>query len=132
MELSQVNVVELAATAQRTSTLTATGVDVRSYDGIAQIILTSSAATAGTSPTLDVKIQESDSLGSGYTDISGAAFAQVTDAADSTQMIALNIGEHKQYLRVIGTIGGTATPTFQFGVVMVANRESGRNASQSV
>ena len=92
----------------------------------------SSAATAGVTPTLNVKIQESDSLATGYTDISGAAFSEVTDAADATEMISLNIDETKQYIRVVGTIGGTSTPTFGFGVTMVAMRESGRNASQDV
>lgn len=132
MRIEQANVVELAANAERTSTLTATGVDVKDYDGTVQLILMSTAATAGTNPTLNVKIQESDAVGSGYEDVSGAAFAEVTDAADVTEMISLKIGELKRYIRVVGTIAGTSTPTFAFGVCMVGCLHAGRNASQAV
>jgi len=257
MDIGQSNIVELVANAVRTSTVTGTGVDIRAYGGTGQVVLQSSAATAGTSPTLDVKIQESadnvlavaqvetfdtvadssDSLdgtyfllydedGSvavwidtddsgttiptgasaadralevttiatdaidstvatavaavinadskfastatnetvtvthatagavsvgadgdagfitfaattagtdlSYSDISGATFSQVTDGADASEMVALNITDAKRYVRVIGTIGGTSTPTFGFGVSLVAVRESGRNASQDV
>lgn len=132
MNLLQANVVELAANAVRTSTLTATGVDVSDFDGPVQVILHTSAATVGTDPTLNVKIQESDTVGSGYTDVTGATFAEVTDAADSTEMIAFQIGARKKFLRVVGTIGGTSTPTFGFGVVMIGHKHAGRNSSQAV
>lgn len=114
------SVIELAASAVRTSTLTATGVDVSGYTGPINVVLMSSAATAGTTPTLNVKLQESDTIGSGYTDVSGATFTEVTDAADATEMITIkNVDELKKYVRVVGTIGGTSTPTFGFGVVAV-------------
>lgn len=132
MDLLQANVVELSAVAESTSTRTATGVDISKLSGPIQIILASSAATAGTTPSLNVKIQESDSSGSGYTDVSGATFTEVTDAADLTEMIALQADELKQYIRVVGTIAGTSTPTFQFGVVAVACNKAGRNSSQAV
>jgi hypothetical protein len=132
MSLYRANVVELAANAVRTSTLTATGFEIRPYAGIAQLTLQSSAATAGSSPTLDVTIEESDALASGYTAVSGAVFAEVTGAADVTEMIAINTDELKPYIRVVGTIGGTATPTFGFGVSMLGMLQAGRNASQVV
>lgn len=132
MRIEQANVVELAANAERTSTLTATGVDVKDYDGTVQVILMSTAATAGTTPALNVKIQHSDDSGSNYTDVSGATFAEVTDAGDVTQMIPLKVGELKRYIRVVGTITGTSTPTFAFGVCMVGCLHAGRNASQTV
>lgn len=130
--VNKLNIVELSANAQSTSTRTGTGVDIQQYDGLAKIIMMSGAASAGTTPTLDVKIQESDVVGSGYADVTGATFAQVTDAADSTEMIQLDLSGTKRFIRVIGTIGGTATPTFDFGVCMTAVRHSGTNASQAV
>src|SRR5262245_33404282 len=65
-------------------------------------------AVAGTSPTLDGKIQESDTSGSGYTDISGATFTQVT-VANTVQVISFD--RTKRYVRYVGTIGGSSTPT---------------------
>jgi len=132
MNAYQQNVVELIPNAVRSVSVDGTGVDVKDFNGVAHVILSTSAATAGTTPTLDVKLQESDALGSGYTDITGAAFTQVTDAADSTQMISFQVGEVKRYVRAVATIGGTVTPTFGFGVSMLAIRAAGRNASQAV
>jgi len=132
LTVNRLNIIELAGAAERTSTLTATGVDMRQYAGLAKIILLSSVATAGTTPTLDVKIEESDALASGYTDLAGATFAQVTDAADSTEAIQIDLSGTKRYIRVIGTIAGTSTPTFQFGVCAMAVRHGGTNSSQAV
>jgi hypothetical protein len=132
MNLTQANVLELAGNAVRTSTLTGTGVDVSELAGVVQVVLQSSAATSGTTPTLDVKLQESSTLGGSYTDIVGATFAQVTDAADSTEMIAVKIDAVKSFVRVVGTIDGTATPTFGFGVALVGVNQAGRNSSQAV
>jgi len=125
------NVIELAAGAVRTSTLTGTAVDLAGYDGVAHLILQSSAATAGTAPTLDCKLQDCATVGGSYADVTGATFAQVT-TSDSTEMITVKVQEIKQFVKLIGTIGGTATPTFGFGVSMVATRAHGRNASQAV
>lgn len=117
------NAVEMAANAVRTSTLTATGVDLSDYSGAMHFVLMSSAATAGTTPTLNVKLQHSDSLSTGYEDVSGATFTEVTDAADLTEMLTLDVDSMKQFVRVVGTIGGTSTPTFAFGVVAVGRTQ---------
>src|SRR5262245_49533168 len=65
-------------------------------------------AVGGTSPTLDGKIQESDSSGSGYSDVSGATFTQVT-AANNVQVIAFD--RTRRYVRYVGTVAGSSTPT---------------------
>lgn len=131
MRLDQANVVELVANAVRTSTLTpSTGVYVADFDGPCHLVLQSSAATAGTNPTLNVKLQHSDSAGSGFSD-AGVAFSEVTDAADLTEMLTVQVGDFKKYIRCVGTIAGTSTPTFGFGVTMLCCLQSGRNESQS-
>jgi len=132
MDIIEANVVELAPMAVRTSTYTGTGQDVSNYTGPCHVILQSSAATAGTTPTLAVKLQDSDVVGSGYEDVTGATFTGLTDAVDVTQMITIKPDELKKFVRVVGTIGGTATPTFGFGVSMVGVLQAGRNSSQTV
>jgi len=132
MKIEQANVVELIPAAVRTSTVTGSAVDTRALDGVCQIVLMSSAATAGTSPTLNVKLTHCATSGGSYTDVTGATFAQVTNAADSTQMIAVKAGELERYVKAVGTIGGTSTPTFGFGVALVGMNHAGRNASQAV
>lgn len=122
--LTQAVALALAPSGRRTSTLTGSAVDVLPYEGEALIVLNSSAAAAGTLPTLDVKVQHSDTTTSGdFADVAGAAFNQVTDAA-SLQMLKLNVSDLKRYLRVIGTIGGTSTPTFDFGVEFIGIKKA--------
>ena len=113
----------LAAAAQRTSTLTGTGIDVLDYEGVTLAVLNASAGT-GTTPTLDVKLQHSDD-DSTYADITGGAFTQVTDVAGTAgiQVLKVNVSDLKRYVRVIGTIAGT-TPSFEFGVEFVGIKKA--------
>jgi hypothetical protein len=97
--------------AARTSTVTGTGVDFLQGDGQC-FAVQHVGAVSGTTPTLDGKIQESDTSGSGYADISGATFTQVTA---STSLLVINFFRTKRYLRYVGTIGGT-TPSFTMAV----------------
>lgn len=83
------------------------GVDVLNYAAL--VIL--SAGTNGASGTVDVKIQESDD-DSTYTDWSGGAFTQVTEANDNATQEKEYTGI-KQYIRVVSTV---ATATCSFGV----------------
>lgn len=100
-----------------TATATATGaaVDTLGYNSAA--ITLEVGAVSGTTPTLDVKVQECDTSGGTYTDITGAAFTQVT-ASNNSQILrvdGLGVGSRKRYIRALGTIAGT-TPSFAFGV----------------
>ena len=113
----------LAAAARRTANLDGTGIDVLDYEGVALIVLNASAGT-GTNPTLDVKLQHSDD-DSTYADVTDGAFTQVTDEAETAgiQVMKVNVSDLKQYLRVIGTVGGT-TPSFDYGVEFVGIKKA--------
>ena len=63
---------------------------------------------AGTTPTLNMKMQESTD-GTTYTDITSGAFTQVT-ASSNVQMIPIE--PTKRYVRCTGTTGGT-NPVFE-------------------
>ncbi|NBT52114.1 MAG: hypothetical protein EBT12_11290 [Marivivens sp.] len=85
----------LLACDSRAASANGTGFDLEGSNGAegeAIVILASDAASAGTNPTLDVKLQESDASGSGYTDISGATFTQVTDS-QALEKISINTNE---------------------------------------
>lgn len=112
--------IALLPAAVNTSTATGTGVDISAYHGKLKVILDTAIGT-GTSPTLDVAVQTSDTLGSGYvalTDANGDAvvFAQVTDAAAVFTSIAVDTRDCLKHIRVVGTITGSATPTFTCSV----------------
>ena len=101
----------------RPTTLTAssngTGVDTQGY--LQGMVVLETGLVSGTSPTMSVKLQESDD-NSTFVDIAGAVFATVT-ASNNSQVLRireLNVAR-KRYLRAVATIGGT-TPSFSTGV----------------
>jgi hypothetical protein len=120
--LDKLEAVNFHATAARTATGSATGVDMQQYDGDFVLILDSAAGT-GTSPTLDVTVEHSDTLGGTYTAISGAAFTRVINAA-SHQRLVISKDEARRFVRVTYTIGGS-TPSFTFSVNGVGVRKYG-------
>ncbi len=110
-------------TAARTATGQTSGIDLRAYDGDVLFLL-DSAAGGGSSPTLDVTIEESADNSSFAAVASGAvAFTQVTGTA-SAQKVALNKDDAKRYVRIKYTIGGSS-PTFTFSVNAVGLKKYG-------
>jgi len=99
-------------TAARTATGQTSGIDLKDYDGDVVFLLDSAAGT-GTSPTLDVTIEDSAD-NSSFAAITGAAFTQVVGAA-SAQKLVVNKDSARRYVRVKYTITGT-TPSFTFSV----------------
>ena len=87
------------------------GVDTLGYNSAA--ISLETGAVTGTTPTLDVKIQDSAD-NSTFADLSTpVAFTQVT-AANNSQILrleGLNATGRRRYIRVVATVGGT-TPNF--------------------
>ena len=111
--LEKLQLFSCVATAAVTSTATSAAIDLKEYDGDVSLILTSAAGT-GSSPTLDVKVQDSDASGGTYGDLSGAAFTQVTDSV-SMQVITFSKDEAKRYIKIVQTVGGS-TPSFTFSI----------------
>jgi hypothetical protein len=91
--------------------------DLRPYDGDIRLILNANTV-GGTTPTLDVKIQESDD-GTTWTD-SGVAFTQVTSGS-SFQVLVATAEKFKRYIRAVDTVGGT-NPSFGRSVNLVAKK----------
>ena len=83
-------------------------------------ILDAAAASAGTDPTLDVKLVESDD-GEVWTDVSGAVFSEVS-ASPLQQAIPVHIESRKTFLAAAYTLGvsDTSTPSFAFSLNLVA------------
>lgn len=104
---------QISVPAVRTSTVTESGVDLRDYVGGYEITQ-DVGVVSGTSPTLDGKIQDSAD-NSAFADVSGATFTQVT-ATNNIQSIRIDVDAVRRYIRYVGTIGGTASPSFTMGV----------------
>lgn len=104
----------VSAPAANTATVTSAGVDMLAYEGSA-LAVQQVGVVSGTNPTWDGKFQDSADNSTGWADIAGATFAQVT-ATGNIQAIAIDVQACKRYVRYVGTIGGTSTPTFNSGV----------------
>jgi hypothetical protein len=120
--LDKLQLVSVHPTAARTSTGNGTAIDLQLLDGDLQLILDSAAGT-GTTPTMTVTVESSDTSGGVYTAISGAAFTQVTTTA-SQQAIVISKDEARRFVRIVHTIAGT-TPSFTFSVNGVGVRKYG-------
>lgn len=103
--------------AARTANANGTGVDLKNGLGSTHAVL-NVGTVSGTTPTLDVKMQESDD-DSTYTDIPGATFNQVT-AGNQRQVIRFL--RSKPYCRAVATVAGTS-PSFTFGVEVFGQKK---------
>ena len=106
----------LLSARQIPSTTTGAAVDVHLLKGKGKIVLNCGAATAGSSPTCTVKVTHCATSGGTYTDVTGLAFAQVTSTA-SVQQLYCDFDSLHPFVKIVATVGGTSTPTFQLGVV---------------
>lgn len=114
---NRTTVFELAPAAVRTATANGTGVDIQGYREVLKIMLNVGTVT-GTTPTLNVKIQDSED-NSTYADVTGLAFAQVTAAGNWS--IGVNTRAVRSHIRVVMTIAGS-TPSFPCTILAVGQR----------
>lgn len=85
------------------------GVDCRGWKNLKVIL---PVGAVGASATMDVKLQES-SDDSTYTDITGAAFTQLTNARQNTKrLMEVFLPDRKRYIRAVGTYGGSGSALF--------------------
>lgn len=107
-----------ALTTQGTANATVTGgaVDIREYIGNL-LIVQQVGTVGGSSPTLDGKIQDSPDGSTGWADVTGATFTQVT-ASTNIQVISVPTRACKRYIRYVGTKTGTSLD-FDYSVTAI-------------
>ncbi|MFC8008908.1 hypothetical protein [Streptomyces cinereoruber] len=102
------------APAARTDTATGTGVDLANFDAAAVVITTGAVANGAFS----VEIQESDTVGSGYTAVANADLDGAEPATLTASTVTV-IGYHgiKRYIRAVATDAGTGDASFGVSVI---------------
>ena len=114
--LDKLQHITLLATTTITATGDQTGVDIRDFDGEMQIILAGTAAGSGADLTF--RIEESDSLSTDYTAVTGGTFTAIGNAAYK-EVKTLNASELKRYIRLSCTAetgtASSAVTCFGFG-----------------
>jgi len=115
LNIQSVTALTLVAPSTRTATVTGTGVDLSPYVNTVNTnlkIVADVGTVTGTTPTLDIKIQDSDD-NSSFSDITGATFTQIT--ATGAGAVEIHTKTNKRYIRAVGTIAGT-TPSFPLAI----------------
>ena len=120
--LEKLEISAAVASASVSATATSSAIDLKDFDGDVLLVLNCAAGT-GSSPTLDVKVQDSDETGGTYGDLSGATFTQVTTSA-SLQTLEVNKDECKRFIKVVQTVGGSS-PVFVYGISLVGAKKYG-------
>lgn len=123
MNLNDLNILmgaSLSRPAAQTASVNGAAFDLQPYLGVVKIIQ-DIGVVSGTNPTWDGKIQTSADGATGWTDVTGATFAQVT-ASNNSAAIALDTRAVSRYIRYVGTIGGTATPTFNIAAEIIGEQ----------
>ena len=102
----------ILADAHGVGTVTGTGIDLREYESLIVVFSAGLVNTAG-----DLHFEESDVLGSGYTDITGAVFTQITTANDNAVYLGhINLRKRKPFIRAVLVVTGTAHDAAVVGV----------------
>lgn len=120
--LEKLEISAAVASASVTATATSSAIDLKEFDGDVLLVLNCAAGT-GSSPTLDIKVQDSDETGGTYADLSGATFTQVTDSA-SVQTLEVNKDECKRFIKIVQTVGGSS-PVFVYGISLIGAKKYG-------
>lgn len=124
-------VLSLARPATRTSTLTGTAVDTLGYGDDAMLVVDLGAAS-DTDATLICKLQSSATSGGTYADISGSTLTTLTATDDNKlAQLAVNLKSANRFVKLIGTIAGTGTPSFAFSAYLIVKAEQGKAALSS-
>jgi len=108
------NITPFAAAARTAAAPTSAVIDTREANHLV-LTLTTTAKT-GTSPTLDMKVQTSEDGSTNWVDVASGAFTQVTSGTSLPNTQLLIVGKIGAYCRLLGAIGGSATPGYTFGI----------------
>ena len=103
----------LAPTATRSATFTGATVNViglHALDGDIQVMLDSSAVTGAGSITC--AIEHSADGTTNFDAVPNGAFAAVTSAGASKQVLTLSKDDIRPHIRVVGTVSGTASAAY--------------------
>lgn len=101
-------------------------VDTSGVHDLMLVVETGDIAGTPTAQTVDVKLQESDVSGSGFTDITDATITQITAAGTIEVLGWQNIGYEKRYVRAVATVAFTdgTTPTIGLNAKILTSKRA--------
>ena len=105
-----------------TTTGLGSAVDLEDYEGEMAVVL--DAEAGGASITYAVKLQESDTSGGTYTDVTGGAFTITEGNTALVEKISVNTNDMKRFVKLSITVTG-GTGAGAVSVVALASKKYG-------
>ena len=105
-----------------TTTGLGSAVDLNDYEGEMAVVL--DAEAGGASITYAVKLQESDTSGGSYTDVTGGAFTTTDANTALVEKISVNTNDMKRYVKLSITVAG-GTGAGAVSVTALASKKYG-------
>ena len=105
-----------------TTTGLGSAVDLEDYEGEMAVVLDAEAGGAGI--TYAVKLQESDTSGGSYTDVTGGAFTTTDANTALVEKISVNTNDMKRFVKLSITVAG-GTGAGAVSVVALASKKYG-------
>ena len=105
-----------------TTTGLGSAVDLNDYEGEMAVVL--DAEAGGASITYAVKLQESDTSGGSYTDVTGGAFTTTDANTALVEKISVNTNDMKRFVKLSITVAG-GTGAGAVSVVALASKKYG-------
>ena len=105
-----------------TTTGLGSAVDLEDYEGEMAVVL--DAEAGGSSITYAVKLQESDTSGGTYTDVTGGAFTTTDANTALVEKISVNTNDMKRFVKLSITVAG-GTGAGAVSVVALASKKYG-------
>lgn len=116
--------------AVRTADANGAAVDTLGFNTACLVVNAGAIDLASTDETYIVKVQESDTSGGTYTDITGASVAvTANDQVKSVEVPGLGIGGRKRFLRAVLDVSGT-TPSIAGGAVIALGNAYNKPVTQ--
>lgn len=113
----------LVKTLQVPAAITATGNSAATVDCLGfdrALIVLQVGTVSGTTPTLNVKLQDSAD-NSTFADVASATFAQITATQTAPVLMDVDLTKRNRYIQLVNTVAGT-TPSFQIQETVILGR----------
>src|SRR4051794_36270655 len=100
-------------------------VDLKDFIGRVSVLINHGPATAGSSPTYDYALHSGNESNGANSVALNINATQIVNANNGVQELALDtraLPATHRYVKLVGTIGGTSSPSFPIGAVLIGTK----------
>ena len=118
------------------ATVNGIAVDTKGFANLMAVAEVGAAEGSPSAQTFNAKLQEADTSGGSYTDITGAAITEITadDKSAQIQLLGLGTGTLKRFVRivVVTTLTGGSTPKIEVAGIILLGQAHNKAVGNSI